>query len=155
VRFPTFYALRVRFITRHYIIEVSHGARKKAPYSSVGCRNPTALWRLRASTSNRLSDQSRPHLYTQIRQIYRIYAQRDIRGCVDDHYKLHCGQSSHPTALWQPRVSTSNRLSDHSRPQTHTHMRYIDRIYAQRDTRGYGDDHFEPPRAQFRKSTAL
>ena len=46
-----------------------------------------------------------------------------------------------PTALWRFRVRTSNSPSDHTRPQQHTHIRYIYRIYAQRDIRGYGDDH--------------
>ena len=45
----------------------------------------------------------------------------------------------HPKALWQPRVSTSNSLSDHIWPPTYTQIRQIDRILAQRDIRGYGD----------------
>ena len=44
--------------------------------------------------------------------------------------------------LWQPRVSTSNTPSDHTRPHTHTHIRHIHRIHARRDIRGCGDDHF-------------
>jgi len=54
-------------------------------------------------------------------------------------------QRNYPTALWRFRARTSNSPSDHSRPQQDTHIRYIDRIHAQRNTRGYGDDHLKPP----------
>ena len=46
------------------------------------------------------------------------------------------------TALRRPRVSTSNSLSDLSRPHPYSNIHHIDRIHAQRDIRGYGDDHF-------------
>ena len=116
---------------------------------------PTALWRFRVRTSNSPSDHSRPHPYTHIRKNDRIYAQRDIRGYGDDHLKPPRRQSPNPTALWLLRVSTSNRPSDHSQPHTHTQVRQNDRIYAQRDIRGYGDDHLKPPDWQFSNPMAL
>jgi len=111
--------------------------------------NPTALWQPRVSTSNSLSDHSRPHTHKYLRQIHRIHARRDIRGCGDDPFQPPCRQSPNPTALWLLRVSTSNSLSDHYKPHTHTHVRQIHRIHARRDIRGCGDDHLKPPRRQF------
>ena len=40
-------------------------------------KRPTALWLFRVSTSNSLSDHSRPQGYT-FRRIHQIYAQQDI-----------------------------------------------------------------------------
>jgi hypothetical protein len=48
---------------------------------------PKALWRFRVSTSNSLSDRSWPPTNTQIREIYRTYAQQDIQVCGDDHFQ--------------------------------------------------------------------
>jgi len=59
------------------------------------------------------------------------------------------------TALRRPRVSTSNSLSDLSQPHPYTHVRENDRIYAQRDIRGYGDDHLKPRHRQCPNPTAL
>jgi len=114
-----------------------------------------ALWLLRVSTSNSLSDHSRPQLNTHFRYIHRIHAQRDIRGCGDDHFQPPRRQFSNPKALWRLRVSTSSSLSDHSRPHTHTQIRYIHRIHARRDIRGCGDDHFQPPWRQSSNPTAF
>ena len=44
-------------------------------------------------------------------------------------------------ALWRFRVSTSNSLSGRTWPPTHTHLRYVDQIYAQQDIRVCEDDH--------------
>ena len=60
---------------------------------------PTALWRFRVSTSNSLSDLSRPQTDTQIRYIYQTYAQQGIRICEDDHLKPPIGQLANPKAL--------------------------------------------------------
>ena len=63
------------------------------------------------------------------------------------HIRFGCAcvrgiSSNGTTALWRFHASTSNSLIGRSWPQTHTHLRYIDQIYAQQDIRVCEDDHF-------------
>ena len=60
-----------------------------------------------------------------------------------------------PKALWRFRVSTPNSLSGHSWLPIHTHLRYVDQIYAQQDIRVCEDDHFQSPNRQFSNPKAL
>ena len=60
---------------------------------------PKALWRFRASTSNSLSDRSRPHTHTLLRQIHHTCDQQDIRVCGGDHHKPQKRQYENPKAL--------------------------------------------------------
>ena len=61
------------------------------PYSSK------ALWRFRASTSNKsLNGRSMAATYTPIRQIDQTYAQQDIRVCGDDHFQPPKGSTGTP-----------------------------------------------------------
>ena len=68
-----------------------------------------ALWRFRVSTSNSLSDRSWPPTNTQIREIYRTYAQQDIQVCGDDHFQPPMRQLSKSrsfdffVSIWVPR----------------------------------------------------
>ena len=66
---------------------------------------PKALWRFRASTSNSLSDLSRPHIHMKVRGIHQNYAQQDIRVCGDDHFESLSWQSKNPKALSLLHVS--------------------------------------------------
>ena len=61
--------------------------------------SPKALWRFRVSTPNSSSGRSWPQTYTTIRCIYYIYAQQDIRVCLDDHFEPRNWQYSNPKAL--------------------------------------------------------
>ena len=60
-----------------------------------------------------------------------------------------------PKELWRFRASTSNSLSDHSRPPTDTYTHKIDQTYARQAIRVYEDDHLEPPKRQFPNPKAL
>ena len=60
-----------------------------------------------------------------------------------------------PKALWRFRASTSNSPSGRSRLHSNTKIRYIDHTYAQQDIRVCGDDHFQPPKRQYKNPKAL
>ena len=75
------------------------GARLERPQSSK------ALWRFRVSTSNSLNGHSWPPTNTQIREIYRTYAQQDIQVYEDDHFEPPKRQYPNPKALSLLRVS--------------------------------------------------
>jgi hypothetical protein len=79
------------------------GSRSRA--RGIRSIRPTALWRFRASTSNSLSGRPPPPTNTQIREIYRTYAQQDIQVCGDDHFQPPKRQYPRPKALSLLRVS--------------------------------------------------
>ena len=81
------------------IRDVCSCALSKAPQSSK------ALWRFRVSTSNSLNGHSWPPTNTQIREIYRTYAQQDIQVYEDDHFEPPKRQYPNPKALSLLRVS--------------------------------------------------
>ena len=60
-----------------------------------------------------------------------------------------------PKALWRFRVRTSNSPIGRAWPHTDTPNGQSAQIYARQDIRVRGDDHFEPPKRQFKDSTAL
>ena len=102
--------------------------------------HPKALWWFRASTSNSLSGLSRLHTYTHLRKlrhIHHTFAQQGIRVCGADPFQPPKRQYTHPKALWRFRASTSNSLSGRIRPHSHTHIRHIYYIYAQKDIQIY------------------
>ena len=125
--------LRVHFITRRYVIT------KEAIRRGFSSRRVQKA--LRTRTANRLVEDSR----------FRG-GSANIR---DDRARAPIPRLCNRTALGRPRASTSNSPSDLARPQTNTHLRDIDRMHAQRDIRGYGDDHIEPPQRQSSNPTAL
>ena len=55
-----------------------------------------------------------------------------------------------PTALWRFRASTSNSLSGRFGCTLARICRIFYQTYAQQDIRVCGDDHFEPPKRQYR-----
>ena len=59
------------------------------------------------------------------------------------------------TALWRFRASTSNSPSGLLWLPIHTHLRYVDQIYAQQDIRVCEDDHFQSPNRQLSNPKAL
>ena len=116
---------------------------------------PKALWRFRASTSNSLSDRSS----AAYRHAFSSYSSYSRSTRYSSMWRLPLSAAIEAVSESQGALAVSCKYFKQSKwpflAATNTHIRQIDHTYAQQDIRVCGDDHFQPPKRQYKIPKAL